>query len=205
MALPDDIITKVRQDFSEDDSLRALQTLKELVKEDAKLFSNRILRCLVVLAACRTDELAKAIELTRIDWRDTISAAEYDWGNRVRLLQLPFGFHPDFEIFKQWLVGQVILIPWMDNQSWTVEHSDIRSLSLEQVRQLNEVSEKVSDPNLYFACLSFLCIRGEKEIRASNAIEGKFSFYYRLNPEQKKFEFQKFICDPKKLGKRGKW
>ena len=187
MALPDDIIIKVRQDFSEDDSLRVLQTLKKLVAEDAKLFSNRVLRCLVVLAAGKTDKLAKGIELTRIDWRDTISAAEYDWGNRVRLLELPFGFHPDFEIFKQWFVGQVILIPWADNQSWTVNYSDIRSLSLE------EVSKKVSDPNLYFANLSFLCIRGEREISVSNAIEGKIFFYYRLKPEQNGFEFQKFI------------
>src|ERR1035437_3286637 len=205
MALPDDIITKVRQDFSEDDSLRALQTLKELVAEDAKLFSDRILRCLVVLAAGKTDKLAKGIESARIDWRDIISAAEYHWGNRVRLLQLPFDFYPDFEIFKQWFVGQVILIPWADNQSWTVEYSDIRSLSLEEVRQLKEVTKKVSDPNLYFAYLSFLCIRGEREISVSNAIEGKVFFYYRLKPGQNEFEFQKFIYDPKKLGKRGKW
>ncbi len=70
---------------------------------------------------------------------------------------------------------------------------------------MEEVSKKVSDPNLYFANLSFLCIRGEREISVSNAIEGKIFFYYRLKPEQNGFEFQKFIYDPKKLGKRGKW
>lgn len=205
MALPDDIITKARQDFSEDDSLRVLQTLKELVAEDAKLFSDRILRCLVVLADGKTDKLAEGIKLIRIDWRDVISAAEYDWGNRARLLQLPFGFHPDLETFKQWFVRQEILIPWADNQKWTIEYSDIRSFSLEQVRQLKEVSEKVSGPNLYFANLSFLCIRGEMEVSASNAVEGKAIFYYRVKPEQNKFEFLKFSYDSKTLGKRGKW
>lgn len=128
-----------------------------------------------------------------------------DWGNRVRLLLAPFGSYPDLKIFKQWFVGQGILIPWPDNSKWTVEYSDIRSLSLEQVRQLKEVSPVVSDPDLYFAHVSFFCIRGTKEISASKAIEGKAFFYYRLKPETNEFEFQKFSCDSKKLGKRGKW
>ena len=116
MALSDDIITKVRQDFIEDDSLLVLQRLKELVAEHAKLFSDRILRCLVVLAGGNIDKLVKAVATARLDWRDVIGAAEYDRGNQVRLLSLPFGIYPDLKVFKQWFVGREILIPWANNQ-----------------------------------------------------------------------------------------
>ena len=205
MALPDDIITKVRQDFTEDDSLLVLQRLKELVEEDAKLFSDRILRCLVFLSGGNINKLVRAVETARLDWRDVISAAECDWGNQVRLLSLPFGIYPDLKIFKQWFVGQEILIPWADNQKWTVEYSDIRSFSLEQVRQLSEVNKTISDSSLYFSLLSFLCIRGEREISASKAMEGKIIICYRINPVTNGFEFQKFSYNPKDIGKRGAW
>lgn len=205
MGLPDDIIIKVRQDFSEDESLRILQTLKQLVAEDAKLFSDRILRCLVVLAAGKTDKLAEGIGLARIDWRDLITAAEYHWGNCVRLLSLPFGIYPDAEVFKNWFVGRQLIIPWHDNDKWTVEYPDIREFSLEQVRQLKDVSQSVSDPDLYFARLRFLCIQGSKEISAAKAVEGKIIIYYRLHADTNEFKFQKFSYNPKELGKRGKW
>ncbi|HTA94658.1 MAG TPA: hypothetical protein VK769_00895 [Verrucomicrobiae bacterium] len=205
MALPEDIITKVRLDFSEDDSLRVLQVLKELQKEKLSLFNERILRCLIVRAGGHIDKLTEAIEVARLDWRDLISAAEYHWGNRVRLLELPFGVHPDIEVFKNWFVGRQLIIPWHENEKWTIEYSDIRGLSLEQVRQLKDVSRSVSDPNLYFAHLSFLCIQGSKEISVSKAIEGKMIIYYRLHSDTNELEFQKFSYNPKELGKRGKW
>jgi hypothetical protein len=205
MALPEDIIIKVRQDFSDDDSLRVLQALKELQKEDSDLFNDRILRCLVVSALGRTGELDKAITLARLDWRDLIVAAEYKWGNRVRLLALPFGVCPDIEILQQWFTGRQLSIPWADDEKWTIGHSDVRELSLEDVRQSSEGGGSIQEPNLYLARLRFLCIQGSNEISASKAIEGNIYIYYRLNPCTNGFEFQKFGYDPKKLVKRGRW
>jgi hypothetical protein len=153
------------------------------------------------------EELAKAITLARDDWQVLIMAAEYHWGNRVRLLSLPFGIYPEIEAFKHWLAGQQIVVPWGigSDEKWTIEYSEIKGLSLEQVHQLKNVSEKVLDPNLYFANLNFLCIYGSKEISATKAIEGKISIYYRLHPETGGFEFKKFFYRPQDLGKRGKW
>ena len=207
MALPEDIITKVRQDFCEDDSLRVFQIFSELRKENPDLFSDRILRCIIILAHGLTEELAKAVTLAHNDWQALIMAAEHNWGNCVRLLSLPFGIYPDIEIFKHWLVGQQIVVPWGVgcDEKWTIEYSEIRGLPLEQVYQLKNASWKVLDPNLYFAKLSFLCIYGSKEISATKAIEGKISIYYRLRPETGEFEFKKFSYHPQDLGKRGKW
>ena len=207
MALPEDIVIKVRQDFCEYDSLRVLQIFRELRKENPVLFSDRHLRCIIILAHGLIEELTKAVTLARDDWQALIIAAEYYWGNRVRLLSLPFGIYPDVEVFKHWLVGQQIIIPWGVgcDEKWTIEYSEIRGLSLEQVDQLKNVSHKVLEPDLYFANLNFLCIHGSKEISATKAIEGKASIYYRLHPEIREFEFKKFFYRPQDLGKRGKW
>ena len=88
--LPQDIITKVRQDFSEDDAIAVLQLLSELQKENPRIFSDRILRCIVFSAQGSFDEFACAVALTRIDWRDVIVNAEYDGENRRRNFELPF-------------------------------------------------------------------------------------------------------------------
>ena len=207
MALPEDIITKVRQDFREDDSLSILQKLSELGKENPDLFSDRILRCVLILARGFIKELPKAITLARDDWQALIIAAEYNSGNCVRLLALPFGICPEIEVFKHWLAGQQIVVPWGigSDEKWTIEYSEIKGLSLEQVHRLKNVREKISDPNLYFAILNFLCIYGSKEISATKAIEGKISIYYRLHLESGEFEFKKFFYRPQDLGKRGKW
>jgi hypothetical protein len=205
MALPEDIIEKVRQDFSEDDSLFVLQTFKKLVSGDSKLFSDRILRCLVVLACGDADKLLKGIAAVRLDWRDVISAAEYDWGNHARLLGFPFGFHPDLETFKQWFVGHEINIPWADNEKWKIKSADIRSLSLVEVKQLKNVNAKISNPNLYVTRINFLCIRGNKEISVSKAMDGEIVICYRVDPTIGNFEFRQFKYSQKKIGKRGKW
>jgi hypothetical protein len=90
--LPQDIITKVRQDFSEDDAIVILQLLIELQKEIPRVFSDRILRCIIFSAQGRFDEFACAVALARIDWRDVIVNAEYDRDRetRRRNFQLPF-------------------------------------------------------------------------------------------------------------------
>ena len=202
MVLPEDIIAKVRHDFAEDASLLVLQKLKELSDKEPVRFSERILRCLVQVAGGKAEEID---QWARDDPRDLIVAAEYECGDLVRHLQFPFGFHPDIKIFKKWFVGQKILMPWAENCSWIVEDSDIRSFSLEQIHLLKDAVKTVLDSSLYFGCVSFLLIRGQKEISASNAIEGKAVFHYRLHSETDEFQFLKFHCDNKKLGKRGKW
>jgi hypothetical protein len=90
--LPEDIITKVRQDFSEDDAIVILQLLSELQKENPRIFSERILRCIIFSAQGRFDEFAGAVALARIDWRDVIMNAEYDRDRetRRRNFELPF-------------------------------------------------------------------------------------------------------------------
>ncbi len=205
--LPEDIIAEVRQGFSEDDSLHVLKMLSELQGENPDLFGDRILRCIVVLGSGSIEKVSKAAQLARDDYRELISAAEYDWGNRIRLLSLPFGIYPNMEVFKQWLAGQQIVVPWGIgcDEKWTIECSQIRELSLEQVHKLKAVTETVSDPNLYVAYLSFLCIRGPREISASKGIEAKAFACYLLRPETGGFEFQRFWHLPKDVQKRGQW
>ena len=93
MLLPEDIIAKIRKDFSEDEMLPILQLLSELQKEYPER-SSRILRCIVFLAHGSFEEFARAVALARLDWRDLIVAAEYDgWSgedNKRRDLNEPF-------------------------------------------------------------------------------------------------------------------
>ena len=208
MALPSDIISKVRRDFPEDDALRVLGSLAKLRDADAETFSDRILRCIVVLGGGEIEKVTKEIEsVRRDDLRDVIRAAEYEWENRVRLLELPFGVYPEAQVFKQWLTGQKIALSWgIDSEAhWTIDYPGIREFSLEQVHQSITASKTVSDPSLYFAYFRFLFIRGPKEISASKAVEGNGFIHYRVHPEENQFEFQKFWYRPQDLEKCGNW
>jgi hypothetical protein len=207
MPLPEDIIIKVRQDFSEDDSLQVLQRLSELEQEDPDLFNDRILRCLVIYAYAKAEKLAEAVQVARNDWRDLISSAEYYWGDRIRLLELPFGIHPEAEVFRQWLTGRQIMIPWGmgDDKIWTIKYPEIRELSLKQVHQQKEVSDKILDANRYYAQLNLLCIRGPGAISESKAIEARVFVFYRRQPETGGFTFERFLHRPQDLAKRGNW
>ena len=90
--LPQDIITKVRQDFSQDDAIAILELLSELQKENPRIFCDRILRCIIFCAHGSFDEFACAVALARIDWRDVIVNAEYDRDREThrRHFELPF-------------------------------------------------------------------------------------------------------------------
>jgi hypothetical protein len=90
--LPQDIITKVRQDFSEENAVVIVQLLIELQKENPSLFCDRILRCIVFSAAGSFDEFACQVKLARLDWRDVIMNAEYDRDGKThrRDFYLPF-------------------------------------------------------------------------------------------------------------------
>ena len=94
MALPEDIIARVRRDFSEDDMIPIIQLLSDLQRQDPKVFFDRILRCVVFVANGRFEKFADAVALARLDWRDLIVSAEYDgWSgedNRRRDLSWPF-------------------------------------------------------------------------------------------------------------------
>jgi hypothetical protein len=92
MALADDILTKVRQDFSGGEMLPVIDMLTDLQKEDAGLFTDRILRCILFVAQGRFDVLADAVALARRDPRDLIVDAEYDghFGAQHRDLSSPF-------------------------------------------------------------------------------------------------------------------
>jgi hypothetical protein len=93
MALADDILAKIRQDFSADEMPSIIEMLNELQKENTSLFNDRILRCIIFVADGRFESFADAVKLARIDWRDLIVNAEYDgqFGARQRDLSLPFG------------------------------------------------------------------------------------------------------------------
>ena len=90
--LPQDVVTKVQHDFSKDDAGAIVQLLTELQAEDPRVFSDRILRCIVFSAQGRFDWFASQVELARLDWRDVIMNAEYDrdWKNHIRHFELPF-------------------------------------------------------------------------------------------------------------------
>jgi hypothetical protein len=90
--LPQDIVTKVQQDFPKEDAVVIVQLLSELRAEDPRVFCDRILRCIVFCAQGRYDEFACAVKLARLDWRDVIMNAEYDrdWKNHLRHFELPF-------------------------------------------------------------------------------------------------------------------
>ena len=89
--LPDDILAKIRQDFSGGETF-AIKVLTDLQEKDAQLFTDRIMRCILFVARSGFDVLADAIVLARHDSGDLIVAAEYDgrFGARHRDLSQPF-------------------------------------------------------------------------------------------------------------------
>jgi hypothetical protein len=92
MPLTEDITIRVRHDFPADEVAPVVEMLGELQREDAQLFCDRILRCLVFVASGRFAALADAVALARTDYRDLIVAAESDrdW-QQVRDFNGPFG------------------------------------------------------------------------------------------------------------------
>jgi hypothetical protein len=92
MALADDILERIRSEFSSGEMLPVIDLLTGLQKKDPRLFCDRILRCSLYVAGGEFDKLAAAVELARLDFRDLIVAAEYDgyFGSRQRDLSLPF-------------------------------------------------------------------------------------------------------------------
>ena len=92
MALADDILARIRQDFSGGEMLPVIEMLTDLQTEDAGLFSDRILRCILFVAHGKFDALADAVAMARHDPRDLIVYAKYDghFGAQHRDLSSPF-------------------------------------------------------------------------------------------------------------------
>jgi hypothetical protein len=90
--ITEDIAAQVRRDFPEADVVPVTEILVGLQREDAQLFCDRILRCLVFVSRGSFDALAQAVKLARTDFRDLIVSAEYDrnW-QQVRDFNQPFG------------------------------------------------------------------------------------------------------------------
>jgi hypothetical protein len=107
MALPEDIVARVREDFGEDDGLLVLHELKSLRGDGDDHYGDRILRCIVALANGSLKKFDEAISLTRFDWRDTIVAAE-GWACNALLMTYPFPLHLDQDLCRQWLIGQKV-------------------------------------------------------------------------------------------------
>jgi hypothetical protein len=133
MALPEDIVAKVREDFGEDDALWVLQELKNLHGAGGDDYSDRILRCLVALANGSLKEFDRAIAGSRLDWRDTIVAAE-GWACNALLMTYLFPLQLDQGLCRRWLVGQKVHLPWLvEGSAWKIEASDIRELELRRI------------------------------------------------------------------------
>ena len=112
--------------------------------------------------------------------------------------------YPDVEAIKNWLYHKVFPIPWSaDNAKWTIQRGEIRELSIEKI--YCTTPEAPPDAELPFALISFPLIRGDREISASNAMEGKACVHYVVEDASPGFEFKKVTTRPEWLKKRGKW
>ena len=92
MPLADDILARIRTDFSGGEMIAAIERFESLQREDSELFSDRILRCIVFVAAGKSAVMERAIAEAQADYRDLIIWAEYDghFGAQQRVLSLPF-------------------------------------------------------------------------------------------------------------------
>jgi hypothetical protein len=77
VGLSEDILEKIRQDFSGGEMLSVIERLESLQRDDPQLFHDRIVRCIIFVSAGRINVVEQAIELARTDYRDLIVWAEY--------------------------------------------------------------------------------------------------------------------------------
>ena len=205
MALPEDIIAKVREDFGEDDSLLVLQELKNLRGEDGELFGDRILRCIVALANGSLEKLDQEIGSARCDWRDVIVAAE-GWACSALLMTFPFPVPLDQALCRQWMIGQKILLPWSKegDEPWKIEASDIRELELRQIKREEPADDDFSGSENYRATVKMLCARGQW-VSSSPAFEIWQFVWYGIDLKTKTFTLQRMRYNPNEIKPRGIW
>jgi hypothetical protein len=78
MPLTSDVSARIQQDFQADEIEPVTDLLSELQHSDPQIFSDRILRCALFVARGKFATLVDAVALARVDFRDLVSAAEYD-------------------------------------------------------------------------------------------------------------------------------
>jgi len=88
--LPDDLRERVSRDFGDQSSLVTGQLIA-FRAESPSIATDRILRCIVQAAASDVGRVRTYIDLAKLDWRDLIMAAEYQYPN-VRVLDLSHPF-----------------------------------------------------------------------------------------------------------------
>ena len=205
MALPEDIVTRVRQDFGEDDGLLVLQELKNLQREDDELFCDRLLRCIVALAKGSIEKLDQEIGATRWDPRDVMVAAE-GWGCNACLVNHPFPSHLDQALCRQWLIGQKVRLPWSGagDEPWIIEASDIQELELRQIKREEPADGGVLGGEMYRAAVRMLCACG-RGIRSSPAFEIWLVVWYGIELNAKTFTLRRMGYNPKEIKRRGNW
>jgi len=205
MALPEDIVTKVRQDFGEDDGLLVLHELKNLQSEDPQLFGDRILRCIVALAKGSITKFDQEIASIRLDWRDVIVAAE-GWGCNALLMNYPFPLHLDEARCRHWLIGQPIHLPWskQGDEPWKIEASHIRELELRRIQREDPVEGDAPGTEVYQVAIRMLCARGQW-ISSSPAFEIWLAVWYQIDCRANAFTLKRMIYNPNEIKQRGKW
>ena len=88
---PTDIINRLECDYGKN-FLEAKRRIQELIISNKEFRSERIVRALIYAGNKDIVHLKKMIELTRIDWRDLLMNAEYEYPNkRVRNFDNEFG------------------------------------------------------------------------------------------------------------------
>ena len=205
MALPEDIVTKVRQDFGEDDGLLVLNELKNLQGEDAQLFGDRILRCIVALAKGSMTKFDQTVAATRLDWRDVMVAAE-GWGHNALLMNHPFPFHLDQALCRLWLIGRQVHLPWskQGDEPWKIEAGDIRELELRRIQREDPAEGVAPGAEVYRVTIRMLCARGQW-ISSSPAFEIWLAAWYKIDHGAKPFMLGRMKYNPNEIKQRGKW
>jgi hypothetical protein len=204
MALPEDIVARVREDFGEDEALLVLQELKNLHGKGDDHFGDRILRCILALANGSLKKFDQAIALTRSDWRDTIVAAE-GWACNALLMTYPFPLHLDQDLCRQWLVGQKVHLPWMaEGFAWKIEASDIRELELRRLEIEDAAEGGLPATELFRASIRVLCARGQW-VASSPAFEMWLFMWYSIDHQIKAFTLRRMKYNPNEIKQRGKW
>ena len=78
MTFKEDIVKRIKADFG-DESDKALKALDDAVEKTDYLETDRVIRCIVFLANGTIEDLNKYIDSARIDARDVMLWAEYEY------------------------------------------------------------------------------------------------------------------------------
>ena len=78
MTFKEDIVKRIKTDFGEE-SGKALKALYDAVKKTDYLETDIVIRCIIFLANGNIEDLNKYIDAARIDTRDVMLWAEYEY------------------------------------------------------------------------------------------------------------------------------